>query len=366
MQRRLFFIYAILFATFPLSAQEKTHNETKNLGATINEKVTESLAKAQKSWRDALWFHFEEIASVDRLTPQQVAEIDPNPQYTRIGLVGANFLGSDVNPKRPYKTFRSCTAYALDNHWLILPRKGCLQEDSNLVFDEDNNQYYQYSEKTIISDFHFLGHSLYSISPKNYAINKNLMLVWTGDVFAVNFLRSLQKVNLLAVSTPEHLRYLGQGNPILLAEYNDATLKAKAYSRPFPKESNLLNPAHKNNLGATALWNEKVLQQKLNYNTFQFNDADIDDKAGLTLFLRTPSGFEFLVGYSNSIKGFSLSRKKDDSLSIFSHTYPQGYFTLALEDLEFIKKTVLEKRPKDWERIKNRLFFDQTETPYFK
>ena len=42
------------------------------------------------------------------------------------------------------------------------------------------------------------------------------------------------------------------------------------------------------------------------------------------------------------------------------------WFSLTKEDLQFIKKTMIKDYPKDWKRIKKRLFLDQTQTPYFK
>lgn len=361
MKKFLFLICMMQWAVLPISALEPPEPQTDTLGAAVNKKVAQAVALSKQPWEKPLAVHFDVAESVFRLPPQPAAHL-LNTAHPSLGLAGDGFLGSEAPSHPLYKALLSCPAYALDNHWLLLSKEGCLQDDTNPVLDDRDNRYYQHTGKKITSAFKLLGFSRFFIPSDNYATNHNVMLLWTGNIRAVHLLQSVPKVNLLAVSTPARLVSLSQ-EPVLIAQHNTAARTATVLPASLPTAPGLTPPRKSK---AQTPEKGRNVAQKPREHTFQFNDSDLDNTPDATLFLKTPSGDAFVVGYSHQTSGYTLSRKGDDFLAIFHNTRPQGYFTLALEDLEFIKKTVLEKRPKDWERIKNRLFFDQTETPYFK
>ena len=77
-------------------------------------------------------------------------------------------------------------------------------------------------------------------------------------------------------------------------------------------------------------------------------------------------GNEFLAAYNAGTISYALQMSLDDITHTFDGKPSPNWYTLSANDLQFIKKTVQQHRPKDWARIKGRLFFNQTSGPFFK
>ena len=63
---------------------------------------------------------------------------------------------------------------------------------------------------------------------------------------------------------------------------------------------------------------------------------------------------------------YALQMRLDDVTNSSSGGTSPRWYTLSQQDLHFIRDTIQKQRPGDWARIKGRLFFNQTNTPYFK
>ena len=295
-----------------------------DVSAAVNAKVANALQNNNGAIKNNLRVDFRITEYVTRYVEDGVVfPSEDEPQNGRI-------------QKGPYEADLACKAYALDSNWLILSGT-CMRYSPDPVQIYEPT-YYERDGREIDSDFS-VGN--YSIPAKNYAYNDDVMLLWTGDANTAKFLSELPKVNVLAVSSPNKLFALNDVN----------TFK--------------INTAR---LGTNAIRERKLKTNSIKGNMLQLEEGatDLSGTATDPLFLVTPSGREFLAGYNDGILGYALQITFNDIVNTFDGRTSKDYFTLSEKDLNFIKKTVLEQRPGDWKRIKNRLFLDQTATPYFK
>lgn len=95
---------------------------------------------------------------------------------------------------------------------------------------------------------------------------------------------------------------------------------------------------------------------------FQLQDKGMSGMSTDPLFLIASNSNEFLAAYNDGLMDYT------------SHPYglypweghrSDNWYTLTLEDLQFIKDTVQNQRPQDWPFVKARLFYNNTTTPYF-
>ena len=235
----------------------------------------------------------------------------------------------------PFKADLACKAYALDNNWLILAGT-CMHYSPDPV-DRYGVRYTERLERKVISPFKT---EKFAIPANNYATNNNIMLLWADNEKMSAALKAVPKVKVLAVSSPDTLFTFSAKNPFKI------------------------NTAR---FGSNAIKTRRLKSQSANGKMFQLEEGltDLSGTATDPIFLMMPNNREFLAGYNNGIMNYVLQLTFDDIFRTFDGKRSPNYFSLTLEDLNFIKRTVQEQRPEDWNHIKNRLFYDQTETPYF-
>lgn len=171
------------------------------------------------------------------------------------------------------------------------------------------------------------------------AYNNHIMLIWHEQE-----LYEGPYVNLLAVSSPRQL----------------FTLQA--------------NNIFKINTARYVLFSDGIRERSLKSGsakggTFQLNES-ITDLSGTStdpLFLVTSKHTEFIAGYNAAKLGKKWHRPEWFSGDKTREGRPcPTWYSLTQNDLLFIEQTVRAQRPQDWMRIKGRLFFNQTQTPFFK
>nr|QGT50617.1 hypothetical protein Elusimicrob1349_0870 [uncultured Elusimicrobia bacterium] len=222
----------------------------------------------------------------------------------------------------PFDADIACKAYALDTNWLILSGT-CMRYDQNDIREEGDHEYLDRHDRTVRN-----------IS--NHAENNNIMLIWTPTPqYKAPF------VNVLATTSPAQLFTLSANHTVKI------------------------NTAR---YGKDAVRTRKLKTNSIKGNIFKLDEGwtDLSGTATDPLFLISPAGNEFLAGYNNGNISYALQMTLDDILNTYDGQTSDEWFALTKSDLEFIKATVLAKRPKDWSRIKSRLFLDKTDKPYFK
>lgn len=221
----------------------------------------------------------------------------------------------------PYRADIACKAYALDSHWLILSGT-CMRYSSGDIREPGDHEFIKRHGRVVKNHI-------------NYAQNANVMLIWTNEnKYAAPF------VNVLATSSPNQLFTLSANHTIKI------------------------NTAR---FGKDAVRNRTLKTGSVNGNRFQLNEglSDLSGTATDPLFLISPEENEFLAAYNNGNLSYALQMTLDDFLNTFDGEPSKDWFSLTKNDLEFIKQTVQANRPNDWNRIKQRLFFNNTQAPFF-
>ncbi len=219
-----------------------------------------------------------------------------------------------------------CKAYALDEHWYILAGT-CGNSVQADVGHNDKDEYTRRGLTLLAED----GTEL------NYTKNKHLMLLHEEKFIPGVY------INVLATSSPVQL----------------FTLTAEKYTA-------VINTSR---FGLNKVLTRELKPKSILGDSFELNESvfDLSGTATDPLFLIGPNGNTFLAAYNKAplvyyfydhpgqVRG-DLDAAGDRSAR---------WFSLTKEDLQFIKDS-LKNYPVDWKRIKNRLFLDQTQTPYFK
>lgn len=221
----------------------------------------------------------------------------------------------------PYRADIACKAYALDAHWLILSGT-CMRYSSGDILEPGDHEFIERYGRVIKDKI-------------KYSYNDNVMLIWTNEnKYEAPF------VNVLATSSPVQLFTLSANHKIKI------------------------NTAR---LGTDAVRNRTLKTGSINGNRFQLNEglSDLSGTATDPLFLISPEENEFLAAYNNGEISYALQMRSDDILKTFDGLTSKDWFSLNKKDLEFIKVTVQANRPNDWNKIKQRLFFDNTKVPFF-
>lgn len=226
----------------------------------------------------------------------------------------------------PFRVDLACKAYALDTHWLLLAGT-CMR-------------YYTEGDIRAVGDHEYMerhGRTIKSASPSmdGYAENGSVMLLWSAKAqYAAPF------VNVLATASPNNLFALTANHTVKI------------------------NTAR---FGTDAVKKRKLLTNSVKNNTFKLDEGatDLSGTATDPLFMISANGNEFLAAYNNGTISYAYNMTFDDAFHTFDGQPSDIWYSLTKEDLNFIKSTVTQHRPSDWARIKNRLFFNQTVTPYF-
>lgn len=218
-----------------------------------------------------------------------------------------------------------CKAYALDEHWYILAGT-CGNSVAGDVGHDDADDY----------THHNLTLKSIRFEDITYYKNKHLMLLREEK-----FIPGLY-VKVLATSSPKQLFALTSNDYTAKINSSRFGLNIVKTREPKPK---------------TILGNSFSLREGL----FHLQGTATDP-----LFLVASNEESFLAAYNKAPMVYYFY---DNPNQVRGSTQPKGersifWYSLTKDDLQFIKTTV-QKYPGDWERIKNRLFLDETQTPYF-
>ena len=236
----------------------------------------------------------------------------------------------NINTNAFYGDYRAdifCKAYALDVHWLITSAS-CLRIYQGDLWRVNDHRYLERERTSTLVASERTGH---------FAQNNNLVLIWTTGEKTYNG----PFVNILATSSPSQLAALPAGY----------TLK--------------INTAR---FGLDGVRTRSISLGSIQGNQFELEESllNLSGTATDPLFAVSKDGREFLTGYNNGINSYSLLTSADASLRTSSGLSSSSWFSLGERDLEFIQQTVQTNRPQDWQTIKTRLFFNQTQAPYLK
>ncbi len=227
----------------------------------------------------------------------------------------------------PYMADLACKAYALDEHWLLVAAT-CMRPTQSDLWQVGDHLFLQ-------------RHSRQSFWPdqtpfENYRENKRIMLVWQEKpIYQAPF------VKVLAVSSPKTLIAMG-GNGVL--KINTGRFGTDAVRTRTPD----VNSVRGNTLRLKQI------------------PGQLTGTATDPLFFINRQKNEFVVGYNNGSLDYWYAISLADVFRTFNGLSSHIWYTLTKNDLLFIQKTVQTYRPQDWQRIKTRLFYNTTNTPYFK
>ncbi len=210
-----------------------------------------------------------------------------------------------------------CKAYVLDSHWLIV-NSTCIQAQNKLATNPL---------------FHVDGHTLVPLQEgMAWEEGLRISLLWhPKPIYTGPF------VKVLATFSPERLVALAH-------EGYELWINTSRLGLDFIRRRDVLASSILGNLF------------HLDQNTFQLKGAALDP-----LFVISPEQNEFMVAYNAGYITYKASLR----IRSWQEHKSSTWYNLDKYDLEFIKKTVLQHRPQDWPRIKQRLFYNQTRTPYF-
>lgn len=248
--------------------------------------------------------------------------------------ISEKFFDENMNQDNgPFKANIACKAYALDAHWLLLAGT-CMdysKEDIRMLGDHVYME--RHSRKV-----HRAVVSGKSLAPNQFARNNQVMLIWTD-----NLIFQGPYINVLATEDITHLAVLSLKNTLKIhtARFGVDKLRERHLKTPLEEYGN----------------------------TFKLKEGitDLSGTATDPLFIYShTNGNEFLAAYNKGMLGYALQMTIDDSINTYTGHKSDTWYSLTKADLEFIKQTVQQHRPEDWFRIKNRLFFNQMNTPFFK
>lgn len=315
-------IIAFLF----LSALGTLSLQASDLPVTLSKKLSRKIASALKE---------HSAIRANLRIDFQISEFLYKPN----AFSGSSQFKFDMSEIGPYKADLACKAYVLDSHWLIV--SGTCMRPSNEKINFFDLVYSKRKDRQILSPFEISGFPIPDAIPaQNIAYNRNIMLLWTDNKQLVSFLKKIPAVNVLAVRSAKNLFALSAAS----------TFK--------------VNTAR---FGLDAIRERTLKADSYDNNYFQLNEGLLDLSATATdpLFLVSKTGKEFLVGFNNGLLSYTLQITQNDIWETFDGKPSADFFPLTLEDLNFIKSTVLNIRPQDWISIQPRLFYNQTKTPYF-
>ena len=304
MKKLVLIVCALAVCTVSLQAQNKPKVANSQLDKEVEQTVKRAAAATALTNKGAI----KENKRVDFRIEESLRELNAGLE------------------EGPYEADIACKAYALDSHWLLLAGT-CMRYSNQDIREQDDHKYIERFGRKIT-------HA--SIWPLHHAENSNVMLIWREEaIYKAPF------VNVLATSNPSSLFALSSNHAV---QINTARF------------------------GADSVKSRSLKTNSIQGNTFKLDEnwGDLSGTATDPLFLINPNGNEFLAAYNNGYISYALQMTFDDIFRTFDGLKSDTWFTLTQADLEFIKHTVQTNRPEDWPTIKNRLFLDHTQTPYFK
>ena len=240
----------------------------------------------------------------------------------------------------PYDAQIGCKAYVLDSYWLVVAGT-CMRYDNGAIFESGDQAYMKrYGRKVtgLVSSFkeNPVKRVFTGLDASHHAENGNIMLIWSHTPAFFG-----PYVNILATSSPENLFTLSANHTIKIN-----TARGGTNSTP----------------------TRTLKSGSIKGRTFELDEgwSDLSGTATDPLFLINPARNEFLSAYNNGYVHYALQMRLDDVTNSSSGGTSPRWYTLSQQDLHFIRDTIQKQRPGDWARIKGRLFFNQTNTPYFK
>ena len=227
----------------------------------------------------------------------------------------------------PYRADLACKSYALDSHWLIV---------AGTCMRVDNSDIWEYGDSQLITRFDREVFQKNGTEFTTFKNNARVMLVWSDQAqYRGPF------VNVLAVSSPKQLVALEKTHTVKIntARYGRDGVRTREFDT---------TSAHGNYFKLDESWTQ------------------LSGTATDPLFLIAPNENEFLAGYNDGYVHYNYLRSLNDLIFPNDGLPSDTWYSLTQEDLHFIRHTVREKRPQDWERIKARLFYETTSAPYFE
>lgn len=223
-----------------------------------------------------------------------------------------------------YHAAYRCKVYPLDQNWYIAAGT-CGNSVKGDVHHDDASEYTRHELKLTQVD----GSNL------EYKKNERVTLIRTSAL-------SGPYVNVLA-STPVNL---------LALTGNGHTLKVNT-----------------SRFGLNAVRSREIRPKSIKENVFSLREGRFDLSGSATdpLFVINPNNDVFVAAYNKAPMRYFFY-DTGDLIRAFPEAhgdYSNSWFSLTEDDLKFIKQTVSAYEG-DWDRIKTRLFLDQTQTPYEK
>ena len=223
-----------------------------------------------------------------------------------------------------------CKVYALDQNWYIAAGT-CGKSYAKGRVHENDNEYDSYSRH---------GLKLYYTDGTAVEYKKNDHVTLIRKIEGQSDL-SAPYVNVLATTPQKLLTLTGEGY----------TLKINT-----------------SRYGLDAIRSREIRPKSIDGNTFSLREGmfDLSGSATDPLFAIAPNDNVFLAASNNSEMTYAFY--DSDKIPHFDEAHGDHFnkwFSLTEDDLKFIKQTVSAYEG-DWDRIKTRLFLDQTETPYEK
>lgn len=304
MKKLVLIVCTLAICTASLQAQ----NKSKSANSKLDQKVEQIIQRATVATMLTNKGAIKENKRVDFRIEESLRDINTGEE------------------EGPYEADIACKAYALDSHWLLLAGT-CMRYSNEDIHEYDDHKHIERFGRKITYS---------SVAPLHHAQNSNIMLIWRNEAFY-----NAPFVNVLATSNPSKLFALSANHTV---QINTARF------------------------GADGVKSRSLKTNSVQGNTFKLNESwrDLSGTATDPLFLISPNGNEFLAAYNDGYISYALQMTFDDIFHTYDGLKSDTWFTLTQADLEFIKQTVQANRPGDWATIKNRLFLDNTQTPYFK
>lgn len=264
---------------------------------------------------------------------QRAAQICPTPNAgaiknnSRLNFYIMEYLDyKNRNVYGPYQADISCKSYALDAHWLIIAGT-CMRKDNADVWEPGDHKLITRFDREVFQQD--------GTTFTTFKNNSHVMLVWSDrPQYKAPF------VNVLAVSSPKQLFALEKTHAVKI------------------------NTAR---YGRDGVRTRKFDTQSVRGNYFKLDESwtQLSGTATDPLFLISPNENEFLAGYNDGYLHYNYLRSLNDFIFPYDGSLSDTWYSLTHEDLNFIRYTVQKNRPQDWKRIKTRLFYETTYTPYF-
>ena len=228
-----------------------------------------------------------------------------------------------------------CKAYPLDAHWLVVA-ESCLDVSTQDIFETNDHEYI--ARKRVKEQLLEVGGK--NIGTRAIYRQGNLMLI---RLFEENY--QAPYVHLLAVSSPAKL--------FALASTHEVKINTARYA-----------------VGGTDHTCSRNLKKKSAQGPFFQLEEGVFELSGTAtdplFMINEQKQHEVLAAYNQGKVTYALQINANDLFHTSSTNPSKDWRILNLEDLQFVKKTISQQEPAAWERVKNRLFFENLNKPFFE